>query len=155
MYVQSNGGEGLDTDLKDNQDCILNSCLFFSTTKLARELGRLAEEAFVKTGLSPSHALLLHIVNQQGGIQQKEIGELLHLTPSTITRLIDKLERRGYVCKKLEGKNIFLGTTPQGLFQEEEILKSWNQLRHGYADILTEEETMKFLEISGKLLEKL
>ena len=133
----------------------MDGCLFLSTAKLARELGKLAEEAFSKTGLSPSHAVLLYIVNQKGGIQQKEIGELLHLTPSTITRLIDKLERKGYLEKQSEGKNVYLRATSEGLNQQEGIIASWNQLGDGYRNILTEEETARFIEISSKLLRKL
>lgn len=136
-------------------DCTLNGCLFFSINKLARELGRLAEEAFSKTGLSPSHAVLLYMVNRRGEMQQKEIGELLHLTPSTITRLIDKLERRGYIKKQLEGKSVCLQATPEGLAQQGQIIVSWNQLYKGYQNILTAEEMDQFLATSGKLLEQL
>lgn len=139
----------------ESTDCNLNGCLFFSTTKLARELGKIAEEAFSKTGMSPSHAVLLYIVNLKGEIQQKEIGELLHLTPSTITRLIDKLERKGYVKKQAKGKNVCLQATTEGLAQQEQVIASWNQLHSSYQNILTEEETIRFLEISGKLLQKL
>ena len=66
----------------------LNSCLFFSAGKLARVIGNTADDAFRITGLSPSHAFLLHIVNQNRGIHQKIIGEMLHMTPSTITRFV-------------------------------------------------------------------
>lgn len=136
-------------------DCKLSGCLFFSATRLARELGRLADEAFSKTGLSPSHAVLLYIINREGMIWQKEIGELLHLTPSTITRLIGKLERKGYVKKQVEGKNVRLQATLEGQAQQEEIISCWDELHKDYEDILTEEETVRLLQISGKLLEKL
>jgi DNA-binding MarR family transcriptional regulator len=137
------------------QDCKLNSCLFFSATKLAREFGKLADEDFSKTGLSPSHAVLLYLVNQKERIHQKEIGEILHLTPSTITRLIDKLERKDYVEKQSVGKNVYLLSTEKGRAQQDEIIASWNRLNERYQNILTEEETVRFLEISSKLLEKL
>ncbi len=139
----------------DEKDCELNGCLFFIATKLARELGKIADEAFSKTGLSPSHALLLYIVNLKGGIYQKEIGEMLHLTPSTITRLIEKLERKGLLSKKTEGKNVYLCTTSEGLVMQQEVISSWHQLHNEYKGILTEEETARFIEISGKLLGKL
>ena len=137
------------------QNCKIDGCLFFSTTKLARELNKLAEDAFSKTGLSPSHAVLLYMINLKGKIQQKDVGEQLHLTPSTITRLIDKLERKGYVEKQSEGKNVCLLSTPKGEAQQDEIVGAWNLLHNGYQNILTEEEMLHFLEISGKLLEKL
>lgn len=140
---------------KSNQKCQLNDCLFFSTTKLARIFNKIADEAFSITGLSPSHALLLYIVNQNGSIQQKEIGERMHLTPSTITRFIDKLERKNYVSRKTEGKNAFICTTEDGLALQQEIIKAWNNLHNMYNNILTEEETTQFISISAKLLNKL
>lgn len=144
-----------DNMLSNCTDSRLYGCLFFSTTKLARELGRLADEAFQKTGLSPSHAVLLYIINLKGEVQQKEVGELLHLTPSTITRLVDKLERKSYVKKQTEGKNVCLLATDEGLQQQEQIVFSWNQLQNGYKDVLTEEESLHFLEMNDKILRKL
>ncbi|GLC82234.1 MarR family winged helix-turn-helix transcriptional regulator [Lacrimispora brassicae] len=138
-----------------DQECKLNGCLFFTSAKLAREMGRMADEAFSKTGLSPSHGILLYIVNLRGGIQQKEIGETLHLTPSTITRLLERLERKGLIAKKAEGKNVYLCTTPEGLAMQSEIITAWNMLQDEYKDVLTEEETARFIEISSKLLKSM
>ena len=138
-----------------DEECKLNGCLFFTSTKLARELGRIADEAFSRTGLSPSHAILLYILNLRGGIQQKEIGEMLHLTPSTITRLLERLERKELIAKQSEGKNVYLCTTPEGLAMQGEIIAAWNQLQGKYKDVLTEEETARFIEISSKLLKSL
>lgn len=146
----------MNEDKNTNQlNCKLDGCLFFSTTKLARELSKLADDAFSKTGLSPSHAVLLYVINLKGNIQQKDIGEMLHLTPSTITRLIDKLDRKGYVEKRLEGKNVCLLATPEGQAQQAEIIDAWNLLHKGYQNILTEEEMLQFLKINEKLIEKL
>lgn len=140
---------------KDLNKYQLDNCLFFSTVKLARELSKKADEAFAKTGLSPSHAMLLHIINDKGGVQQKAIGELLHLTPSTITRLIEKLEKKGYVVKQSEGKNIFLSATHEGQAMQEVLSAAFNQLHAVYENILTPEETLTFLTLSNKLLDHL
>ena len=139
----------------EEQACSLNGCLFFTTVKLSRVFGKIAEEAFSKTGLSPSHALLLHLVNQKEEILQKELGETLHLTPSTITRLIEKLEHKRLLTKRCEGKSVILSTTPQGLALQKNIMESWNFLHEQYHGILTEEETAQFLTLSKKLLGKL
>lgn len=143
------------TSENNEEDCRLNGCLFFSSAKLARLLGKIAEDAFKKTGLSPSHALLLYLVNERGNIHQKEVGEQLHLTPSTITRFVEKLEGKGLVLRKTEGKNVFLCTTDKGLLLQADITKAWNDLHGVYMGILTEEETKKFIELSNKLLVKL
>lgn len=139
----------------NNQDCRLDGCLFFSTAKLARVFGKIADDAFRKIGLSPSHVLLLYLVNQRGNIPQKEIGELLHLTPSTITRFVEKLESKKLVFRKNDGKNVLISTTETGLLLQSEIIKAWNDLHGRYQDILTQEETQQFLALSSKLLGRL
>ena len=140
---------------RSEQDCKLNGCLFFCSTKLARVFNKIAEEAFARTGLSPSHALILYIVNQYGTIHQKEIGEKLHLTPSTITRFVEKLEGKKLVSKSAEGKNVYIHTTQKGQQLQQEIILAWKQLHDWYGNILTEEEVRQFITISGKLLDKL
>ena len=157
IFVCTNkGGIILDCNFETkDQECKLNGCLFFTSAKLARELGRIADESFRKTGFSPSHAILLYIVNLRGGIPQKEIGEMLHLTPSTITRLLERLERNEFIAKKSEGKNVYLCTTPEGLALQSDIITAWNMLQGKYEDVLTEEETSRFIEISSKLLKSL
>ncbi|MBN7774208.1 MarR family winged helix-turn-helix transcriptional regulator [Clostridium aminobutyricum] len=136
-------------------DCKLDGCLFFSTAKLARVFGKIADDAFSKTGLSPSHALLLYLVNQEGGIPQKEIGELLHLMPSTITRFVEKLEQKKLVRKRNQGKNVYLCTTEKGLSMQDEIIKAWNNLNKKYKNILTEAETLQYILLSNKLLSEI
>ena len=143
-------------DCKDQeQSCRLNTCLFFSATKLSREFSKIGEDAFKPIGLSPSHAMLLYILNLTDEMQQKELGERLTLTPSTITRFIEKLESSGHVVKRAEGKNVFVRTTLQGKALQGEIINAWNSLHHLYDGILSEEETQQFISISNKLLEKL
>lgn len=136
-------------------ECRLGECLFFSTAKLSRVFGKIADEAFRKTGLSPSHALILYIVNQKDGMHQKEIGEILHLTPSTITRFIDKLERKRLIVRRTEGKNVYIFTTEDGLRLQNDIYSAWSNLHEAYKDILTEEETEKFIAVCSKLIRKL
>ncbi len=156
LYVQTTEVVILDNECDMNEkDCRLNGCLFFSSTKLARMFGKIADDAFSRTGLSPSHALLLYIVNQKGEIHQKEIGERLHLTPSTITRFVEKLQGKRLVSRKTNGKNVYICTTEKGLLLQSEITTAWNDLHDRYKDILTEDETMKFIEISSKLMKKL
>ncbi|MDK2968196.1 MAG: MarR family transcriptional regulator, and catechol-resistance regulon repressor [Lacrimispora sp.] len=142
-------------DTPEEQTCSLNSCLFFTTVKLSRVFGKVAEDAFSKTGLSPSHALLLYLVNQKEEILQKELGETLLLTPSTVTRLIEKLERKKLVSKRCEGKSVILSTTPEGIALQKTVMESWNSLHKKYQGILTQEETALFLNLSKKLLGKL
>jgi DNA-binding MarR family transcriptional regulator len=136
-------------------DLQLDNCLFFSSCKLARVLGKTADEAFAVTGLSPSHAFLLTLVNANSGIHQKEIGELLHMTPSTITRFVEKLEGKKLVTRKPEGKNVYLFATEKGILLQPEIEKAWKTIYDLYANILTPEESQQFSSIVSKLISHL
>ena len=75
---------------------LLHSCLYFTANALAREVTRLADDSFAETGLSPSHAFLVMVAANSPGIGPSELGDGLHLAPSTITRFIEALEHRGF-----------------------------------------------------------
>lgn len=130
----------------------LDDCLFFSVTKLARGFGKIGDDAFSKTGLSPSHAFILYLVNCSGPLHQKEIGEKLHLSPSTITRFIEKLESKGLIEKAVDGKNAVISSTEKGLALHEDVAEAWRKLHEQYENILNEEEVATFIALSEKLL---
>ena len=154
LYVQTTERSELMEDTQ-NTCSQLNGCLFFSSGKLARVIGKTAEEAFKITGLSPSYAFLLHIVNHSSGIHQKKIGEMLHMTPSTITRFVEKLENKGLIERQTDGKNVHLFTTNKGLALQPEIVKAWERLHDSYSGILTPEESAQFITTVNKLISRL
>lgn len=141
-----------DTKITCNQ---LDECLFFSSGKLARAIGKAAEEAFSITGLSPSHAFLLFTINQNNGIHQKKVGSLLHLTPSTITRFVEKLENKGLITRRAEGKNVRLYITEKGIQLQPTITKAWGNLHDSYSGVLTTAENDQFIQTANKLIAKL
>lgn len=71
-------------------------CLYFSANALARAVTRIAEEEYAAVGLAPSHAFILMTVNKQPGITAGEVADIMLLDPSTVTRLVEKLEKQGY-----------------------------------------------------------
>ncbi|GAC1569046.1 MAG: hypothetical protein NVS3B8_16420 [Chitinophagaceae bacterium] len=78
--------------------------MYFASNALARKTEKLAIEAWKKADLSPSHAYLLMIVLEDPGVQPGALSLELHLAPSTITRLIEKLEEKKLVVRTTEGK---------------------------------------------------
>lgn len=117
-------------------ESILHNCLYFTANSLSRAITRMAEEDFRITGLSPSHAFLMMLVNGQPGIGQKELCEHLHLAPSTITRFIDGLAHKEYLIRKNEGKATKIFATQKGQRLQAPIAKAWKRLYSRYSDIL-------------------
>ncbi len=95
-------------------DSTFCKCLYFSSQALARKVEKLALESWKPTGLSPSHAYLLLLVLRDPGIQPTWAGEQLQLSPSTITRLVEKLEEKKLVVRTNEGKLTNIYPTPKG-----------------------------------------
>jgi MarR family transcriptional regulator, organic hydroperoxide resistance regulator len=131
-------------------------CLYYSTNALARIITKMAEDEFAITGFSPSYGYLLMSINAKPGIQPKELSEIMLLTPSTITRLIEKLEHKGIVERKNVGKITEVYPTSKSLELEPIIEEAWIKLYQRYSEILGEENGKKLTsEIykSIKLLE--
>lgn len=125
----------------------LSNCLYFTANSLARTVGRMAEEAFADTGLSPAHAFLMMLVNERPGLTQKELTQALQLAPSTVTRFVDSLQRKGFVVRSVEGKLTRVSPTSEGQQLKEPIAKAWKSLYYHYSDILGEEEGKKLTAI--------
>jgi DNA-binding MarR family transcriptional regulator len=94
-------------------DCKFSKCLYFTSNALARKVEKLAIESWKPVDLSPSHGYVLLLVLEEPGIQPGTIAHQLQLTPSTISRLIEKLEERKLVVRTTEGKTTNVYPSPK------------------------------------------
>lgn len=117
-------------------NAILHNCLYFTANSLSRVITRMAEQEFMGTGLSPSHAFLIMLVNASPGILQKELCESLNLAPSTVTRFIDTLYHRGLVTRQSQGKSTMVFPTDTGRALQKPIQTAWQNLHTRYARVL-------------------
>lgn len=132
-------------DLDDN---ILQENLFFLTGALSRKLSKEADDVFATVGLSSSHALILLLVRQEPGIQPSQLAEKLHLKPSTITRLVAKLERRKLVGKTSEGRATTIVCTSDGQEMAGSIVEKWSQLLQEKQEQLGE----RYVEVLSEMI---
>ncbi len=118
---------------KDSKYC---NCLYHSANAFSRVMTKLAESSFKSTGLAPSYAFLLMTVNEQPGMQPKDISCQLQLTPSTVTRLIEKLEYQGYLERKSVGRATQVFPTKKAADLKPELKKGWQNLYKAYSKVL-------------------
>lgn len=116
-------------------------CLFYAANALARTITRHSEEAFAGTGLAPSLAFVLMAVNRRPGIQPSEVATLMMLSPSTVTRLVDKLEAKGLLNREFQGKAAFLQPTAKGTGLQPALQEAWSQVHARYTQILGAESS--------------
>ena len=127
----------------ESEDSPFCNCLFYSSNALARNLTRMAEEEFSMAGVAPSYAFLLMTVNSEPGLRPSKIGQRMQLSPSTVTRLIEKLEYRGFLERKINGKYTEVYSTALGSGLDIKLQKAWSNLSKRYSDLLGEEATKK------------
>lgn len=100
-------------------------CLFYAANVLARNVTRLAEEAFAEAGLAPSLAFVLMTVQRNPGIQPSDVAAVMMLSPSTVTRLVEKLEAKGLLLRTTEGKATFIRATEAGEELAPGLQEAW------------------------------
>ncbi|MBK8492751.1 MAG: MarR family transcriptional regulator [Saprospirales bacterium] len=113
-------------------------CLLYSANALSRVITKMAEEEFASIGVAPSHCFLLMTVHNQPGIQPTEIAEKMMLTPSTVTRLMAKMEAQRYLQRISDGKFTLVYPTKTNEVYPV-ILESWRNLYRRYTAVLGEE----------------
>jgi len=121
----------------------MECCMYFTVNSLSRIINKMAEEAFMQTGLSPSYAFLMMVVLEEGSITQGNLADRLKLAPSTVTRFVDKLVSKGLVIRETEGRTTAISATDKGKETEESIHISWKKLYKDYCDLLGEEFAVK------------
>jgi DNA-binding MarR family transcriptional regulator len=131
------------------------NCLYFSSNALARRMTKIADEEFKSTGVSTSYAFLLMTVNEKPGIQPMEISQQMMLTPSTVTRLIDKLENKKYLRREYEGKQVKVFPTEKSLVMDNKLRENWHKLFVKYSNMLGENMSIDLTADISKAVENL
>ena len=133
------------------------NCLYYSSNALARIITKMAEEEFSAVNLAPSYAFIVMTVNLNPGIQAGRLAEIMMLTPSTVTRLVEKLETRNLVKKHVEGRTTMIYPTPGSVEINEAKKAAWYKLYTRYSGLLGEENARQLtgnIYQSAKKMEK-
>jgi DNA-binding MarR family transcriptional regulator len=130
-------------------------CLYFTTSALARKVEKLAVESWKPVGLSPSHAYLLMAVLEEPGMQPTRLGHHLQLQPSTITRLIQKLEEKKLVIRTTEGRITNVYPTPRAKELQPKMMNCMKHFYEQYSGALGKEESRKLVQSMMKVADQL
>ncbi len=135
--------------------CKYHQCLYFTSNALARKVEKLAQESWKKVRLSPSHAYLLMMVIENPGIQPGRIGEELQLTPSTISRLLEKLEERKLLVRIADGKQTNVYPAPAGKALLPTLKDCLLDFYQKYSTILGSDESARLVRDMGTVADRL
>ncbi len=125
---------------------MFDGCIYFNLSALTRKVTKIWEEEFAKLGLSPSHGYLLFAIAENPDAPQKELGEIMELDPSTVTRFVDALVVRGLAEKPVRGKGADIHLTADGKRRYRKIKKAMDALYGKMRDHFGEKEFGSFVE---------
>ena len=136
----------------------ISECLYFTISKMFRMINRIAEEAFEKIDICPTHAFLMMLLKEEkNGLSVNQISSSLAIAPSTVTRFVDKLVSKGYVVREKMGKNSFTKITEKGLNEIDKIYEAWRGITEKIEELVgdktylerTKKSFKEFVEILG------
>ena len=129
--------------------------MYFSSGALARKIEKIAIEIWESVNLSPSHGYLLMMVLDQPGIQPTAIVEELLLAPSTITRLMEKLEEKKLVRRTMEGKITNVYPTAKAKAMSGQFQECLDKFYKSFSDILGKDESARLIHAMNRITDKL
>lgn len=132
-----------------------SKCLYFAANNLARKVEKLALESWKPVDLSPSHAYLLMMVLEEPGLQPGCLADHLQLSPSTITRLIEKLEEKQLVTRTTEGKMTLVFPSEKGTALLPSLKKCSKDFHDNSCCLISKEERESMVANMCSMADKL
>lgn len=132
-------------------DDFFSGDLFFSVSRLQRDLNRMAEAAFRPLGLAPSQAFLLMAVAERKGSMVGDLAEILSLAPSTITRFVDKLTAMDLCERHGQGRRVQIRLTDKGKDTIPAIHTGWKQLFASYNEAYGQDQAIRLTQMILKI----
>jgi MarR family transcriptional regulator, organic hydroperoxide resistance regulator len=104
-------------------------------------------------GLVNGQELLLLQLWERDGCTQADLGARLGVDPSTVTKMVQRLERDGWVSRAqsaLDGRAVIVSLTPKGRRMERRVIDLWAALEHETVAGLADDERDRLLALLRK-----
>ena len=128
--------------------------------RLGRILGRIGPDEVCCEGLSQRQCAILRVLVAREGTRISDLAALSNISPSAMTRVLEKLESRGLVARvrnaHSDGRAAMVCITPQGRQVRKQLDALMQQRTNQIIEAIPEEqraETLKALAILNSAIE--
>jgi DNA-binding MarR family transcriptional regulator len=129
--------------------------LYNALHRLIRQMHRFTHQGmYHKSGLYHQQAHLLHLISQNDGANQRDLAEQMDVRPSSMTEMLNKLERAGLIIRKQDEQDqrvMRICLTETGEKAVEQAAETTDDFTVALFNCLTEEERTQMLVIIEKL----
>ena len=71
----------------------------------SHKIGKLAQTMYAEYDLNKSQSMILFQLHRDGRISQKELAQKLNVSAPSITSMIQKMEKSGYIVRNVDEKD--------------------------------------------------
>lgn len=133
----------------------LDACVGFITNKAGKKMADEFNERLLKVGITRVQWIALYYLGKHDDINQKELGELMDIKESSVARLVDRMEKEGYVIreKDITDRRITkLLLTDKGKGYRKKLLPEGEKMAQVFAEGISDREIAIFLKVIDKML---
>lgn len=111
-----------------------------------------------KVGTRQGQGKILSVLRREDGIGQKELAERLQIRPASLSELLDKMQKSGWIQRRGNEKdrrkiNIFLTEDGKGISQQ--MIEARRDMASTVFGVLNEEEQEQLEMLLSKLISEL
>lgn len=132
----------------------LEACVAFITNQTAKKLKDSFSDHLSSLGITRVQWVALYYMSKYEGISQKELGQKMNIQGSSVARLIDRMERDGYVQRqrsRTDRRIIQLLLTPKGKEFNQKLIPEGEKMSRIFSNHISEEEMEIFLNVLKKI----
>ena len=119
--------------------------------RVGQKIGRVLTDDLRRWDLNMAQFDTLARVGSSEGITQQELAESLLVTKGNVCQMLDRLERRGLLCRRPDGRANRLFLTQGGRELFEEVVPPHEELVADQLSKLSSKEQRDLMRLLGKL----
>jgi DNA-binding MarR family transcriptional regulator len=130
-------------------------CAGANLRRAARVATQLYEEALRPSGVRATQFTLLQALQLAPGISQKQLGELLGIDSTTLTRTLAGLRRKGWLRSQPgeDRRELRLSLTPSGLQKFRRVAPYWEAAQKRLRQVLGGREWNRVIDAAVRIAE--
>ena len=132
----------------------LRNCINYLLTVAQHEVFVVFSERLAEFGVTPGQYGILNCLWSQGSATPKEIAQTLRLENSTVSGMLDKLQKRGLVTRVLDPndrRSIRVEASEAGKAIREDVLRTVDELNQAVLAPFTAQQRQQLLELLRRL----
>ena len=137
-----------------NEDTKQSLKLFIVLSRAHKAISESTNQFFQQNGLNPTEFAVLELLFHKGRQPLQQIGNKILLASGSITYVVDKLEKRGYLNRvscPADRRVTYAEISEEGAAFMRGIFPKHEQQLHEMMDVLTKEEKEMAIELLKKL----